>query len=292
MNELEVLLDEHDLIVSMTDLKGNITYVNDVFCKVAGYTRKELLAKPHNIIRHKDMPKVVFKLLWETLLKGKPISAFVKNRTKDGGYYWVKAYVSPVLNNGKVTHFTSYRRPVSSFAKQEISKIYDVLLAYEQEHTLEESFNFFVDYLEARDLSYDQFVDRLALEKSVSDADALRIDIDGYYIDHMIFKTNIARSVALGKKNIKVTEPCCCNFGKKLKSLESMEFTMHPSWGKVHHYHNHVHALMKDYVQRSEDNAAKDELDGILKEVERDTNKLIGTLREVVDTYVEEKGRE
>ncbi|MDD2906715.1 MAG: PAS domain S-box protein [Sulfurimonas sp.] len=287
-NETEVVLSEYDLIVSMTDVKGFITYVNDVFCEVASFSREELIGKPHNIVRHKDMPKVIFKLLWETLLRGKPISAFVKNATKDGNYYWVKAYVAPVFTEGEITHLTSYRRPVSNFAKQEISKLYKHLKEYEATHSLDETYTYLMEYLKERNISYDQFVDRLASEHSISNADALKIDIDSYYIDHMIFKTNIARSVALGKKDIKVTDSCCCNFGKKLKQLESMPFTSHPLWSQVHHYHNHVHGLMKDYVQRAGEDASKSELEGILSNVDKDTNKLIGTLKNVIDTYVEE----
>ncbi len=283
----EILIDEHDLIVSMTDVKGVITYANDIFCKVAGYSREELIGQPHNLVRHKDMPRVVFKLLWDTILSGKPIAAFVKNKTKDGDYYWIKAYVAPVVRDGVVTHFTSYRRPISKFVKQEVSKLYKNLTEYEKSHTLQESFEYFLSFLEERQLSYEQLVDRLSLNRSISNADALKIDIDSYYIDHMIFKTSISRSVALGKKDIKVTEPCCCNFGKKLKSLESMDFTLHPSWGRMHHYHNHVHLLMKEYVERANDNASIDELNGILHEVDKDTHRLIGMLKDVVDTYVE-----
>jgi len=130
----------------------------------------------------------------------------------------------------------------------------------------------------------------LAQNHSISSPDALAINVDGYYIDHIIFKTAITRGISLGKKDIKVTEPCCCNFGKKLKSLEGMPFTTHPSWSKVHHYHNHVHGLMKDYVNRANDGALKNELDGILVNVQNDTFKLFDMLNDVIDNYVEEKG--
>ena len=288
IKEQEVVFDENELIVSMTDVKGKIVYVNDIFCKVAGYKRDELIHQPHNIVRHKDMPKVVFKLLWDTVLSGKPISAFVKNRTKSGDFYWVKAYVAPIIEDGKIVRITSYRRAVSEFVKQEASKIYKLLLEHEKSHTLDETTALFGEYLKERNLTYEQFVDRLSLGKSVSSAEALQIDVDGYYVDHVIFKTSIVRSVALGKKDIEVKEPCCCNFGKKLKSLESMPFTVHPSWGKVHSYHNHVHALMKEYVQRATEGATEEELSEILKSVDRDTQGLLGMLRDVIDNYIEE----
>ncbi|MBU1658039.1 PAS domain S-box protein [bacterium] len=289
IEEKEIVFNEHDLIVSMTDRKGKITYANDIFCKIAGYSHEELIGKPHSIVRHSDMPRVVFKLLWDTVLGGKPISAFVKNRTKEGNYYWVKAYVAPIISNGEIIRIISYRRPISSFVKQEISKLYKVLSEHEKSNSLDETFEFMLHFLKERNLSYEQFIDRLALNRSISSPDALNIDVDSYYIDHMIFKTNILRSIALGKKDIKVTESCCCNFGKKLKSLEDMPFTLHPSWRKVHHYHNHVHSLMGDYVERAAKSATKDELNGILLEVEKDTLKLFSALRDVIDNYVEER---
>jgi PAS domain S-box-containing protein len=288
--EKEIFFQEKDLIVSMTDAKGTIIYANDVFCKIAGYSREELLGQPHNIVRHSSMPRVVFKLLWETVLSGKSITAFVKNKTKDGDYYWVRAYVAPIVEDGKIVSITSYRRPISEFIKKEISKVYGVLLEHERTHTLGETMEFFLTFLKERALSYEQFIDRLALEHSISSPEALSIDVDSYFIDHVIFKTALTRSLALGKKDVEVTESCCCNFGKKLKTLEGMAFTQHPSWLKVHHYHNHVHELMKNYVSRAEKEASTDELNAILAKVETDTHKLFETLNEVIDTYVEERG--
>ena len=289
INGQEVLFDEHELIVSMTDKKGNITYANDIFCKIAGYSRDEVIGQPHNIVRHPDMPRVVFKLLWDTVLGGKPVTAFVKNRTKDGNYYWIKAYVAPIIDKGEIIRITSYRKPINSFVKQEMTKLYKVLLEHEKSHSLNETFEFFLGYLKDRNLTYPQFTDRLTLSHSNSNPEALNIDVDSYYIDHMIFKTNISRSISLGKKDVVVTESCCCNFGKKLKSLENMPFTIHPSWSKVHNYHNHVHSLMQKYVERAYKNSSKDELESILVEVEKDTLKLFSSLRDVIDTYIEEK---
>lgn len=290
INGQEVLFDEHNLIVSMTDAKGKITYVNNIFCQIAGYSRNELIGAPHNIVRHPDMPRVIFKLLWDTVLSGKPVRVFVKNRTKDGNYYWVKAYVAPIIEKGEIVRITSYKKQISSFVKQEITKLYKVLQEHEKSHSLNETFEFMLRYLKDRNLTYEQFIDRLTLNRSISSSDALSIDIDSYYIDHMIFKTNISRSISLGKKDVVVAESCCCNFGKKLKSLEGMSFTAHPSWSNVHHHHNYVHSLMQKYVDRAYKNSSKEELDGILVEVEKDTLKLFSALRDVIDNYVEEKG--
>ncbi|MBL3519911.1 PAS domain-containing protein [Arcobacter lanthieri] len=91
----EIIFNKDMLIVSETDEKGYITFANDDFCKISGYTLDELIGKPHNILRHKDMPSFAFKDLWETLKAGKIWKGIVKNRTKDGNYYWVNATAYP-----------------------------------------------------------------------------------------------------------------------------------------------------------------------------------------------------
>jgi aerotaxis receptor len=87
----EVKIPKEMIIVSETDEKGIILYANSDFCKIAGYSMEELIGKPHNLVRHKDMPKVAFEGLWETIRAGKIWKGIVKNRTKDGNYYWVNA---------------------------------------------------------------------------------------------------------------------------------------------------------------------------------------------------------
>lgn len=96
-------------LVSTTDLKGKITYANDAFVAVSGYTREELYGKPHNMIRHPDMPPEAFRDMWATLQAGSPWSAMVKNRRKDGDHYWVMANATPILNDGKPEGYMSVR---------------------------------------------------------------------------------------------------------------------------------------------------------------------------------------
>lgn len=88
---MQQMMREGDFIVSKTDLKGRITYGNEIFIKMSGYSEHELLNAPHNILRHKDMPAVVFKLLWDRLKAKTAINAYVKNRCKNGDFYWVFA---------------------------------------------------------------------------------------------------------------------------------------------------------------------------------------------------------
>ena len=116
---LPVTAQEHQVaagvsIVSKTDLHGNITYANDAFVSISGYTRDELIGQPHNLLRHPDMPEQAFGHLWATLKQGNPWKGIVKNRTKDGGYYWVKAVVVPIRKEDQTIGYMSVRETASS----------------------------------------------------------------------------------------------------------------------------------------------------------------------------------
>ena len=107
-------MKENDFIVSKTDTKGRITYVNKIFMTMAEYTEEELLGKPHSIIRHPDMPKAVFKLLWDRIQNKEEIFAFVVNKTKNNNSYWVFANVTASLDvNGNIIGYFSVRRKPS-----------------------------------------------------------------------------------------------------------------------------------------------------------------------------------
>ncbi|EDZ63708.1 protein containing PAS/PAC domain [Sulfurimonas gotlandica GD1] len=114
----ELVLKSDDFLVSQTDDKGIILFANDDFCKIAGYTIDELVGKPHNIVRHRDMPKAAFKDLWDTVKSGKVWDGYVKNKTKDGGYYWVYATVYPMKDT--ITNQTRYMSCRRKPSKQEI----------------------------------------------------------------------------------------------------------------------------------------------------------------------------
>lgn len=116
-------------IISTTDLKGVITYANQEFCDVAGFTLDEVLHKSHNIVRHPDMPPAAFADLWTTLKAGKPWMGIVKNRCKNGDYYWVDAYVSPILEDGKVIGFESVRTKPDRAVVERADKIYKMINA-------------------------------------------------------------------------------------------------------------------------------------------------------------------
>ncbi|EGU57725.1 PAS domain-containing protein, partial [Vibrio tubiashii] len=105
----ETLLENHDQLVSTTDLKGVITYSNEAFSRVAEYSQQELLGQHHNIVRHGDMPKAAFADMWRNLKQGKAWRGIVKNRTKSNGYYWVDAYVTPIYQDNEMVGYQSVR---------------------------------------------------------------------------------------------------------------------------------------------------------------------------------------
>lgn len=126
--EREYTLTEGAFLVSETDEKGIITFANDDFCEIAGYTRDELLGKPHNIVRHKDMPKAAFKDLWDTVKQGKVWTGFVKNAVKGGnGYYWVYATVYPMISCGNKKGYMSCRRMATRDEIKKAEELYKTL---------------------------------------------------------------------------------------------------------------------------------------------------------------------
>ena len=123
----EVKLNKKTMIVSETDAKGIIIYANEDFCTIAGYTKDELIGNPHNIVRHEDMPKAAFKDLWETIQSGKVWKGIVKNKTKDGGYYWVNATAFPSIDSEGNKRFISVRIKPTDKEISDAEKLYKTL---------------------------------------------------------------------------------------------------------------------------------------------------------------------
>ena len=134
---VERMFGRDEIIVSKTDLKGRITYANKVFIRLAGYTEEELLGAPHSIVRHPDMPRCVFKLLWDTIGTGKEIFAYVINKSKNGDHYWVFAHVTPNFNaSGQITGYHSSRRVANRRILNEvIIPLYKNLCEEERRHS-------------------------------------------------------------------------------------------------------------------------------------------------------------
>ncbi|MFZ5483664.1 MAG: PAS domain-containing protein [Pseudomonadota bacterium] len=130
---VERVMREDDFIVSKTDLTGRILYGNRIFIEFSGYTERELLGAQHNIIRHPDMPRGVFKLLWDTIQAKEECFAYVKNMAKDGSFYWVYANVTPNYGrDGQVTGYFSVRRKPSAEGVRTLAEIYRAMLDIER----------------------------------------------------------------------------------------------------------------------------------------------------------------
>lgn len=163
--KVERFLEPHRVIVSKTDLKGRITYVNRSFMAISGYDEDELLGQPHSLIRHPDMPRCVFKLLWDLLAEEQEVFAYVKNMARSGDFYWVFAHVTPSRNAaGEVVGYHSNRRaPDRRVLTQHIEPLYRQLLAVEaaapdRRLGLERSAAALAQLLKDKGVSYEELV--------------------------------------------------------------------------------------------------------------------------------------
>ncbi|WLT30740.1 PAS domain-containing protein [Geothrix sp. PMB-07] len=160
----EKVLREDDFIVSKTDLKGLITYGNRIFIEVSGYSEQELLGAPHSILRHPDMPRAVFKLLWDTIQAKREICAYVKNLAKDGSFYWVFANITPSFDrHGNLIGYYSVRRKPRAEAVQTMSGLYRAMLDAERragdgQAGMKASTALLHQTLAQKDMSYEEFV--------------------------------------------------------------------------------------------------------------------------------------
>jgi len=155
----EIILDPFKTIMSKTDKKGIIEYANNYFMKISGYKEWELMGQPHNVIRHPDMPKVIFKLLWNGLNKALPMYAFVKNLAKDGSYYWVIGSFSTIKDEeGNIKTHYAKRKAMPEKVKKEISEFYNTLLSIEKNAGMEASEAYLIGYLEDLNMNYDDFI--------------------------------------------------------------------------------------------------------------------------------------
>lgn len=162
-NNQEIVMREGDLIVSKTDIKGRITYGNRAFNEYSGFSENELLGVQHNIVRHPDMPRAVFKLLWDRIQAGQEVFAFVKNIRKDGAYYWVFANITPSYDaqNNLLGYFSVRRKP-NTRAIQTIQPLYSQMLQLEQSGGAKDGIaaatKLMVDAMAKLQISYDDFV--------------------------------------------------------------------------------------------------------------------------------------
>jgi len=155
----EVVLKEEDFIISKTDLKSRILYGNQIFIKMSGYSEKELLGQPHNILRHPDMPRCAFKVLYDHIQNGKEWFGFVKNLRKDGGYYWVFANISPTYDtNGNIIGYYSVRRKPRDGFKLIIEPLYQQLLNIESTEGMNASLEAVEELLNKHSMNFNELM--------------------------------------------------------------------------------------------------------------------------------------
>ena len=159
MKDQEVKFQSDCILVSKTDIKGHIIYANEAFIAISGYSEKELLGKPHNIVRHEQMPKVVFKLLWDCIQKGKEMNAYFMNKTKRGGFYWVYANTTASRDaNGNIIAFHSTRTQPEKDILNQIKSLYETLLSLEVTGGLDASEKYMNNLLKEKGVTYEEFI--------------------------------------------------------------------------------------------------------------------------------------
>lgn len=161
----ETFFPASEMIVSKTDLRGRLTYANNLFCRIAGYRESELIGQPHSIIRHPDMPRSVFRLLWDTIEDRREIFAFVKNLAKSGDHYWVFAHVTPSYNaSGEMIGYHSNRRaPDREVIETVIIPLYADVLKIERSHVngkdaLAAGYKALTDFVASKKVAYEELI--------------------------------------------------------------------------------------------------------------------------------------
>jgi PAS domain S-box-containing protein len=165
----EIKLSSKDMLVSKTDLKGIIKYGNSKFVEIVGYKETELIGSPHNILRHPDMPKALFYLMWKSIKNGQNIMAVVKNKAKNGDHYWVTTdFVINRDRSGAPKSYTAFRYPASKKVVREIEPLYKKMLEIEKFHSMDESVEYLESFLEEKNLTYNQYIEYLAKPKGLT----------------------------------------------------------------------------------------------------------------------------
>lgn len=158
----EKVMDDNDFIVSKTDTKGFITYCNQIFIDMCGYTQDELIGANHNLIRHPDMPRIAFKLCWDLIQNRQEFFGFVKNLRKDGGYYWVFANITASVDeHDNIVGYFSVRRKPSKKGLEAIIPVYRQLVDAEKSGGMKASEKILNDFLKQNNTTYEELVTSL-----------------------------------------------------------------------------------------------------------------------------------
>jgi len=162
----EIKMSSREFIVSKTDEKGKIIYVNDTFCDVTGYEEIDVIGKAHNILRHPDMPAVIFFLMWKQIQSGRNITALVKNLARSGEYYWVSTDFE-IQNENSTPNYIAFRRAVPKKTVRTIEPLYARLLKIEKVHGLKASLIYLQGYLDERHLTFEEYMESILKPKGI-----------------------------------------------------------------------------------------------------------------------------
>jgi PAS domain S-box-containing protein len=164
----EIIFSKKKFIVSKTDIEGNILSVNQNFCDITGYSHEELLGQPHSVLRHPDMPKAIFYMIWKSLLAGMEVSAIIKNVAKNGKYYWVIVDFSMLRDNhGQLKTFTAFKRFAPEYVSDDMQTLYDSMNYAERKSGVEGSLRYLETFLEEKQFSYNEYLEMLVKPKGI-----------------------------------------------------------------------------------------------------------------------------
>lgn len=166
----EILLSPEDMIVSQTDARGTITYVNDTFIEISGYRDDELIGTSHNILRHPDMPKAIFYRMWQHIKNGRNITAVIKNLAKSGDHYWVVTdFEIRRDSSGKIKSYVAYRQAAPEHVVSEIAPLYHQILEREKSDGMDASMDYLESFLHEKGMTYNQYIEQLVKEQGMTD---------------------------------------------------------------------------------------------------------------------------
>jgi len=162
IKQKEIKCATQEVIITRTDLKGNIIYHNPTFSKINGFEGASVIHKPHNIVRHPDMPKAIFRIIWSIIQQGLPIQALVKNKTNDGHYYWTLINWKIQKNrDNEIISYVAYAKQAPNHAIKVLTPIYNMMLQIEKEHDIDSSLEYFHSFLNEEGLTYSQYMEKL-----------------------------------------------------------------------------------------------------------------------------------
>jgi len=168
--EKEIKIKPKQKLITYTDKNGFIFDGNQEFSFISGYKKDEYLGKPHNIIRHRDMPKTIFKKLWEYIQRGENFVGVIKNRAKNGDYYWVMTDFTVLYDGkGEILGYKAVRRPVTTAAKDEMSALYELLVDIEEKDGIEAASGYLDNFLAAKGITIKEYTEQLLERKTLKE---------------------------------------------------------------------------------------------------------------------------